>query len=66
MTQDEIIEMAKQAGMLQINGAYNIWIPEYIEDFAKLVAVRARKEMADEFAGLGEWGCVHIIEAIDS
>lgn len=38
---------------------------EMLEAFAKLVAAKARKEMADEFAGLGEWHCVHIIESID-
>ena len=46
MTQNEIIELAKQAGMLQINGKYNIWIPEYIEDFAKLVAEKEREACA--------------------
>jgi hypothetical protein len=62
MTQEEIIELAKQAGMLQINGKYNIWIPEYLYEFAALVAAAERKAWADEFAGLGEWTCVHIIE----
>ena len=38
---------------------------EMLEAFAQLVAAHARKEMANEFAGLGAWDCVHIIESID-
>lgn len=39
---------------------------ETLETFAQLVAAQARKEMLDEFAGLGEWQCVNIIKKIDS
>jgi hypothetical protein len=46
MTNEEIIEMAKQVGMLQINGGYDIWIPECIEDFAKLIAEKEREACA--------------------
>jgi hypothetical protein len=38
-------------------------IHENLEAFAKLVAAKEREKWAKEFAGLGEWTCVHIIEA---
>ena len=39
---------------------------EMLEAFAHLIAAQARKEMIDEFAGLGEWHCVNIIKSVDS
>ena len=44
MTQDEIIEMARQAGMYQdLNVSWN----ESIQNFAKLVAAKEREACAD-------------------
>lgn len=72
MDGQEIIEMAKQAGCIPRRHP-EFWddvqvfaTPEVLQAFAHLVAARARKELAKEFAGLGEWTCVNIIEAIDS
>jgi len=71
MTQDEIIEMAKQAGMKAATapsgtvGDYLWGTPHQIKAFAKLVAAKERKEWAQEFAEMGEWSCVHIMEAVD-
>lgn len=70
MTHDEIIEMAEQAGMTQDG---NMWFSNGKEDmdvehkhlvaFAKLVAAKERKACAKVCAELGEWACVHDIEA---
>ena len=56
MTQDEIIEMAKQAGFS--GSVAKMWI-EYFEDFAKLVAAKEREAcaMACENIYTGEEGC---------
>jgi len=35
------------------------WVVKMIEE----AVAKERKELADEFAGLGEWVCVHIVEA---
>lgn len=60
MTQDEIIEMARQAGF------YNhMPIDEtMLKHFAKLVAAHVSRELAKECAGSGEWNAVHIIEQV--
>ena len=65
MTQDEIIEMARQAGFERLGHTDHDWVcyPEDIERFVKLIEARQRKEWAKEFAGLGEWACVHRIES---
>ena len=47
MTQDEIIEMAVQAGMAEEIAAFNIPI---IEAFAKLVAAKEQKKWEDQTA----------------
>jgi hypothetical protein len=67
MTWDEIIEMARQAGGIDITnkiaGNFTAWIgtgtPEFLERFAKLVAAKERaacaeicKKHADVYAGL--------------
>ena len=66
MTQDEIIEMAKQAGFIFLDGLgdegecrkYGEAWPEQIEAFAKLVEERtAAKERADE-----REACAKIVE----
>jgi len=46
MTQDEIRKIAKEIGMLQIHGAYDVWVPDYVEEFAKLVAEHEREACA--------------------
>lgn len=72
MNGQEITEMAIQAGCIPRRHP-EYWddvqvfaTPEVLQAFAQLIAAKARKEMADEFAGLGEWTCVNIIEAIDA
>ena len=71
MTQDEVIEMAIQAGfekVIYINPNTGIkTIQAYdsnsLEAFAKLVAAKERRDCAKACAELGEWACVHAIEA---
>jgi len=46
MTQDEIREMAKEVGMLKVHIAYDAWVPDYVEAFAKLVAAKEREACA--------------------
>ena len=61
MTQDEIIEMARQAGGIDMTntlaGNFTAWIgtgtPEFLERFAKLIAEKereARAKVADDYA----------------
>jgi hypothetical protein len=33
-----------------------------LEAFAEMVAKAERKEWEKEFAGMGEWACVHLLE----
>jgi hypothetical protein len=55
MTQDEIIEMARQAGGIDMTntlaGNFTAWIgtgtPEFLERFAKLVAEKEREVVAN-------------------
>ena len=47
MTQDEIIEMAEQAG------AVHYWHLSKLEAFAKLVAAKEREAITDEY-----WSCI--------
>jgi len=64
MTDEQIIEMAKQAGFVEYeldDGTTNAFDKRY-EAFAKLVAEHERKEWEVEFAGMGEWACVHLLE----
>lgn len=64
MNQDEIIELAKRAGFVDYeldDGTTSAFDKRY-ERFAALVAAAERKVWADEFAGMGEWTCVNIIE----
>jgi len=73
MTQDEIIEMARQARLhrnqhnlasnpVQYRFSYD-GTEEALIAFAKLVAAKERKACAKACAELGEWACVHDIEA---
>ena len=47
MTQDEIIEMARQAGFIDADWNIRIVLP-HLEAFAKLVAQHERKSINDE------------------
>ena len=60
----ELLDLAKQAGFERLGHTDNDWVcyPEDIEAFAKLVAKAERKEWEKEFAGMGEWACVHLLE----
>ena len=44
MTQDEIIEMARQAGMVVVNDKFSLF--PFLEAFAKLVAAKEREACA--------------------
>jgi hypothetical protein len=64
MTQDEIIEMAKQAGFSSAVGKH-IALDDDLERFAKLVAQHEREACAnvcDEFLPLGN-KCAYVIRA---
>jgi hypothetical protein len=57
MTQDEIIEMAEQAGMYQdLNVSWN----QSIQNFAKLVADKTRKELREEI--IYKWVPPHFVD----
>ena len=45
MTQQEIIEMAKQAGMVVVNDKFSLF--HFLELFAKLVAAKEREACAN-------------------
>jgi len=62
MTQTDIFDMAKQAGFPTNYNDTTLLHGKEIQDFAKLVAAKERDEWAKEFAGLGEWTAVHILE----
>ena len=65
MKEDEIIEMARQAGMeLYGLGKNRARFVHHLEAFAKLVAIHVSRELAKECAGMGEWNAVHIIEGV--
>lgn len=71
MTKDEVIAMAKEAGCIPRRHP-EYWedvqifaTPDVLQSFAKLIAAAERKEWAREFAEMGEWTCVHIMEQID-
>lgn len=65
MNGQEIIEMGYEARLCDEEGRddASIIITDHMTRFAKLVAAKEREKWAKEFAGLGEWTCVHIIEA---
>ena len=62
MTQDEIKNLATIA-FAECNHIPNTKIPkEFVLAFAKLVAAKERQEWEKEFAGMGEWACVHLLQ----
>ena len=46
MNGQEIIEMAKQAGLLDEVNGWDVWFPDELEAFAKLVAAKEREACA--------------------
>jgi len=70
MTQDEIIEMARQAGLLQsVNGMVHTHTSKELKAFAKLVAEKEREACAKECEHTAlrmgsEWMAQHCAEAI--
>ena len=46
MTQDEIIDLAKQAGLLDEVNGWDVWFPDELEAFAKLVAAKHDPKIA--------------------
>jgi len=68
MTKEEIIELSDKADVeadkvLNMMGEYHPdWHTVRDEIFAKLIAEKERKEWAREFAGMGEWTAVNMLE----
>jgi len=63
MTKEEIIDMVREAGLDWHTG----WTleddePNRFVTFSKLIAEKERKEWAREFAGMGEWTAVNMLE----
>ena len=57
-----IIEIARQAGVRDDGHRFEFSELKYLERFAALVAAAEREEWEAEFAGMGEWACVHLLE----
>ena len=55
MTQDEIIEMARQAGLLDMDFEPSKWHIHEFTTFAKLVAAKEREHYDDLFANIKNW-----------
>ena len=72
MTQEEIIEMARQAGFERLGHTDNDWVcyPEDIKAFANLVAAKALAQTQEPVAWGVDWGkdgdipCVSIIKRL--
>ena len=64
MTKDEALKLALEAGFERLGHTDNDWVcyPKDIEAFAELVAQAERKEWETEFAGMGEWACVYLLQ----
>lgn len=64
MTQDDVIRLAREADLDWHTGwTLDDEAPNRFEAFAKLVAAHEREACAKACAELGEWACVHAIEA---
>ena len=61
MTKEEVIDIVMQIGMCDRPEDDSPALKMFIS-FAKLVAEKERKEWAREFAGMGEWTAVHMLE----
>ena len=55
MNGQEIIEMARQAGLLDEVNGWDVWFPDELEAFAKLVAAKEREHYDDLFAHIKGW-----------
>jgi hypothetical protein len=70
MTQQEIIEMARQARLMSEYDEASPWvedheITQYVEAFAKLVAAKKEKDIIKTIQSLGTWAtCEQIEKAI--
>ena len=67
MNKDEIIKLAIQAGIKSRTDEFYSEFCDgvYFDDlitFANLIAAKERKEWAREFAGMGEWIAVNMLE----
>jgi hypothetical protein len=63
MNREHIIVMADASGLsLYGMGKDREQFIDYLECFADLVARAERKEWETEFAGMGEWACVYLLE----
>ena len=67
MTQDEIIEMARQAGGIDIEShGWTTWVgtqsTEFLERFAHLVAAKKQERIIEVVERLGTWA--HITEVV--
>jgi len=61
MTKEEIIDIVMQIGMCDRPEDDSPALKMFIS-FAKLIAEKERKEWAREFAGMGEWTAVNMLE----
>ena len=52
---NEIIEIARQAGLLDKVGGWDVWFPDELEVFAKLVAAKEREHIEKEWDKLYGW-----------
>jgi hypothetical protein len=70
MTQDEIIEMARQVGLCRTQSNFDDWIDAgpsgyELEAFAELIAAKKEKDIIKTIQSLGTWAtCEQIEKAI--
>ncbi len=62
-TDNEIVLMAKEACTIDVG--FQSWTisTKHLQIFAEMVAAKERRECSKVCAELGEWPCVHAIEA---
>jgi len=63
MTQDEIIEMARQAGVRDDERIFEFSQYKYLERFVNLVAAKKQERIIEVVERLGTWA--HITEVVD-
>jgi hypothetical protein len=68
MTQDDVIEMAREAGGIDIESrGWTTWVgtqsTEFLERFAHLVADKKQERIIEVVERLGTWA--HITEVVD-
>lgn len=64
MNKANVMQIAKESGFERLGHTDDDWVccQEDIERFAEMIARAERKEWQDEFAGMGEWSCVNIMQ----